>query len=279
MATSYATYKKEITDYLKSNFDKNAKILDVGAGEGTYLPFLQDYFTNIEAVEVFKPNIDNFNLEERYKKVYNINIIDFKYDFYDIIIFGDVIEHLEVNDAKKVLKYALNRCKEMIVAVPYLRHGIVGQTVKYLKVFSKRRILQINAFAVGKSVFWDKLLGYDRIKTLEAVFAFFIMRFIQNTDDALSVQYLLIVFVVCGSQISHEDDVTLFSCIHDLGGNLITGKHRCDDKLRHFFAVTVGILRHDLLEGVLDGADGAVAEIGGPSVIQQHVRLVLIHDG
>lgn len=120
MATSYATYKKEITDYLKSNFDKNAKILDVGAGEGTYLPFLQDYFTNIEAVEVFKPNIDNFHLEERYKKVYNINIIDFKYDFYDIIIFGDVIEHLEVNDAQKVLKYALNRCKEMIVAVPYL---------------------------------------------------------------------------------------------------------------------------------------------------------------
>ena len=79
MATSYSIYKKEITDYLKSNFSKDVKILDVGAGEGTYLPFLQDYFTNIEAVEVFKPNIDNFNLEQRYKKVYNINILDFKY--------------------------------------------------------------------------------------------------------------------------------------------------------------------------------------------------------
>lgn len=120
MATSYATYKKEITDYLKNNFDRNVKILDVGAGEGTYLPFLQDYFTNIEAVEVFKPNIDNFNLEQRYNRVYNINIIDFNYEFYDIIIFGDVIEHLEINDAQKVLKYAFNRCKEMIVAVPYL---------------------------------------------------------------------------------------------------------------------------------------------------------------
>ena len=80
MATSYAIYKKEITDYLKNKFDKNAKILDVGAGEGTYLPFLQDYFTDIEAVEVFKLNIDNFNLEKRYNKVYNANIIDFKYD-------------------------------------------------------------------------------------------------------------------------------------------------------------------------------------------------------
>ena len=77
MATSYATYKKEITDYLKEKFDRNIKILDVGAGEGTYLPFLQDYFTNIEAVEVFKPNIDNYDLENRYNKVYNIDIKDF----------------------------------------------------------------------------------------------------------------------------------------------------------------------------------------------------------
>lgn len=120
MATSHLIYKQEITDYLKEKFDKNATILDVGAGEGTYLNYLQDYFTNIEAVEVFKPNIDNFKLEERYNKVYNANIKDFKYDFYDIIIFGDVIEHLEVNEAQEVLKYALNRCQEMIVAVPYL---------------------------------------------------------------------------------------------------------------------------------------------------------------
>lgn len=120
MATSYAIFKKEITDYLKSNFNRDVKILDVGAGEGTYLPFLQDYFTNIEAVEVFKPNIENFNLIERYNKVYNINILDFKYKFYDIIIFGDIIEHLEIREAQRVLQYAFNRCKEMIVAVPYL---------------------------------------------------------------------------------------------------------------------------------------------------------------
>ena len=120
MATSYAIYKPEITGYLKRKFNRNAKVLDVGAGEGTYYNYLHDYFTNIEAVEVFKPNIDNFELEKKYSKVYNIDIKDFKYDFYDIIIFGDIIEHLDVNEAKKVLKYAYNRCNEMIVAVPYL---------------------------------------------------------------------------------------------------------------------------------------------------------------
>ena len=120
MATSHLIYKPEITNYLKQNFDKEATILDVGAGEGTYYNYLNDYFTNIEAVEVFKPNIDNFDLEKKYSKVYNVNIKDFKYNYYDIIIFGDVLEHLEVNEAQEVLKYACCRCQEVIVAVPYL---------------------------------------------------------------------------------------------------------------------------------------------------------------
>lgn len=125
MATSYATYKKEITDYLKEKFSKDATILDVGAGGGTYLPFLQDYFHNIEAVEIFAPNIINYKLKRRYSKVHYADIREFKYDYYDIIIFGDIIEHLEVKEAQEVLKYAQNRCKEMIVAVPYLsKQGI-----------------------------------------------------------------------------------------------------------------------------------------------------------
>ena len=120
MATSYAIYKKEITDYLKLKFDSSARILDVGAGAGTWLPFLHPYFTNIDAVEIFKPNIDNYDLENRYVNVYNVDIKDFKYNFYDIIIFGDIIEHLDIKTAQSVLKYAYDRCNEMIVAVPYL---------------------------------------------------------------------------------------------------------------------------------------------------------------
>ena len=130
MAFSYSFYKEEVRDYLVSKYLSDVKILDVGAGEGTYYKLLKDYFKNIEAVEVFKPNIDNYNLENMYTKVYNIDIKDFKYDFYDIIIFGDIIEHLEVNEAKKVLKYAYDRCNEMIVAVPYeLEQGIAEDNI------------------------------------------------------------------------------------------------------------------------------------------------------
>ena len=119
MATSYKYYKKNVKKYLIDRFPENATILDVGAGEGTYFNLLHDYFKTLDAVEVFKPNIDKYELEKKYRNVYNLDIQHYWYHFYDIIIFGDVIEHLTVEEAQEVLKYAYDRCKEMIVAVPY----------------------------------------------------------------------------------------------------------------------------------------------------------------
>ena len=162
MATSHVTYKREITDYLKRNFSREAKILDVGAGEGTYLPFLRDYFTNIEAVEVFEPNIKNYDLERRYEKVYNVDIKDFKYEYYDIIIFGDVIEHLEVEEAQKVLEYAYDRCKEMVVAVPYLNpQGIEEDNIYEIhKQDDLTDEIMKERYPYLDNVYKDKIYGY-----------------------------------------------------------------------------------------------------------------------
>ena len=120
MATSYPMFKTDVANFLKNNFNNNATILDVGAGCGTYYNYLHDYFKNMDAVEVFKLNIERYNLTSKYRNVYNENIVNFKYDFYDIIIFGDILEHLTVEEAQAVLKYACNRCKQVIVAVPYM---------------------------------------------------------------------------------------------------------------------------------------------------------------
>lgn len=130
MAYSYSYFKEDIADYLKSKFDKRAKILDVGAGSGTYYNYLGDYFKSMDAVEVFEPNIKEFDLENKYRKVFNVDIKDFEYGYYDIIIFGDILEHLNVEDAQKVLEYALDRCEELVVAVPYLyEQGICHDNV------------------------------------------------------------------------------------------------------------------------------------------------------
>ena len=130
MATSYKYFKKNVKNYLQSKFTDNATVLDVGAGCGTYYNLLHDYFKVINAVEVFKPNIDNYELEKKYNAVFNADIKDFEYGFYAIIIFGDIIEHLTVEEAQKVLKYAYDRCDEMIVAVPYeMEQGICEDNV------------------------------------------------------------------------------------------------------------------------------------------------------
>lgn len=121
MPKSYEYGKDRISSYLKSKFPKSARILDVGAGEGTYYNYLHDYFENIDAVEIFKKNIKDYNLKDKYKNVYNTNILDFKYKpyEYDVVIFGDVIEHLKIEDAQIVLNYALDNSREVVVAVPY----------------------------------------------------------------------------------------------------------------------------------------------------------------
>lgn len=123
MATSYEYFKEDIRNYVKEKYP-DATILDVGAGKGTYYDLLK--YDNMDAVEVFKPNIEKYNLENKYRRVINADIRGLEYSNYDLIIFGDIIEHLEVNEAKTVLEYAYKHSKEMIVAVPYqYKQGIV----------------------------------------------------------------------------------------------------------------------------------------------------------
>lgn len=130
MAYSYSDFKEEVVSYIKDNFNPDSTILDVGAGSGTYYNYLYRDFKNIDAVEVFEPNIINFDLKNKYRNVYNTDIKDFKYDYYDLIIFGDILEHLDIKEAQMVLKYALERCKQVIVAVPYMyKQGVEHNNV------------------------------------------------------------------------------------------------------------------------------------------------------
>lgn len=118
-ATSYSIYKQEIKKYIINHFKSTDAVLDIGAGCGTYSMLLEGYFKNIDAIEAYLPNIKNHNLEKKYNNVYNIDIQHFKFDYYDLIIMGDVLEHLTIKEAQEVLKYILPKCKQIIVAIPY----------------------------------------------------------------------------------------------------------------------------------------------------------------
>ena len=116
---SYKVFKPEVRQWVYDNFEENSTILDVGIGCGTYWDLLNGKFKNIDGVEVFKPNIDQLQ-GKKYREIFNVDIKDFKYDYYDLVIFGDILEHLTIEDAKSVLDYAFKHSKNVIVAVPYM---------------------------------------------------------------------------------------------------------------------------------------------------------------
>lgn len=119
--SSYSFGKRQVIDWVKSHFPQNSTCLDVGPCDGVWYNYLGDYLT-MDAVEIFKPYIDGYGLRSKYRNVYCSNITDFSYDHYDLIIFGDVLEHMTVEQAQKVLDYAKPRSNDILIAVPFLYH-------------------------------------------------------------------------------------------------------------------------------------------------------------
>ena len=76
----------------------------MGAGQGTYLNLIREGLgagVIVNAVEVWQPYIDQFSLANRYDKLFNMDVremINFKYD---LVILGDILEHMSEADAVK----------------------------------------------------------------------------------------------------------------------------------------------------------------------------------
>ena len=112
---SYDFGKETICAWVRHNFQEDVEVLDVGACDGKWRNLLPEY-KNMDAVEVFAPYAKRLT---GYRAVYIDDACTFGFDWYDLIIFGDVIEHMNVQDAQELLEYAGARCADMIVAVPF----------------------------------------------------------------------------------------------------------------------------------------------------------------
>jgi hypothetical protein len=123
MPSSTAIFKTETINYITNNFNINIKILDVGAGIGTYSNLLKPKgYKNIDCVEIFQKYIDDYSLATKYNKIINENIINLDEELlnsYDLIIFGDIIEHISQEDSLKLFAKIKNKTN-VIVAVPFM---------------------------------------------------------------------------------------------------------------------------------------------------------------
>jgi SAM-dependent methyltransferase len=120
MPRSTGYFKKETKNYILQKYKKDSKILDVGPGVGTYSDLLRhEGYNNIDCVEIFEPYVDDYQLKEKYNNVFvgDITELNINFDEYDLIIFGDVIEHISLPKAISLLNKVSN--SNAIVAVPF----------------------------------------------------------------------------------------------------------------------------------------------------------------
>lgn len=115
---SYDIGKAEAVRWIYEHFSKGSTCLDVGACDGKWSDLVGDQLI-MDAVEIWEPYIIQHKLREKYRAVFNCDIKDFRFDHYDLIIYGDVLEHLDIITAGKVLDYARPRCSDMLIAVPF----------------------------------------------------------------------------------------------------------------------------------------------------------------
>lgn len=119
MPGSYDYFKADIKQHFLSHVSVQSKILDVGAGCGTYAVLLKPEY-QLDAVEIWDEYIHRFNLHSLYDNVFSVDILNFDFSDYDYLIFGDVLEHMSVESAQMLLEKINDTGKRCIVAVPYL---------------------------------------------------------------------------------------------------------------------------------------------------------------
>ena len=125
---SYWEGKPHMAAWIRDHIKAGGSCLDVGACDGVWADVLQGWL-HMDAVEIFEPNIQEHNLADKYEKVYCADIRKLKYKkHYDLIIFGDVLEHMTVKEAQAVLRYAAKHSDDYIIGVPfqYKQEAIYG---------------------------------------------------------------------------------------------------------------------------------------------------------
>lgn len=145
MPYSANIFNKEIVDFL-GNHPFN-KVLDIGAGAGKYVGLIKEVngSANIIAIEPDNVYIEDFSLKEKYTDVWNMPIESYltinPFTNYDIVIFGDVIEHLPKSQGIDVLNRLMYHSKYIICVFPiaYLQDDWEGHKQEaHISVWNKK---------------------------------------------------------------------------------------------------------------------------------------------
>lgn len=120
MPHSYDFFDKAIFDFVATL--GASRVLDVGPGAGKYGKLLGGSGRVVHAVEIFAPYVSLFRLTETYAHVFVGNVMQFPFQKrqYDLVVLGDVLEHLSVPDAQALLSTLRKNHLPTLITVPYM---------------------------------------------------------------------------------------------------------------------------------------------------------------
>jgi glycosyltransferase involved in cell wall biosynthesis len=108
--------KKQIDRAVKSVAPM--RILDVGAGSGTYVKRYRKPGQHWTGVEIWEPYVGKFRLFELYDTLLVQDAREPIPGEYDLAFAGDVLEHMEPHEARKLLDALRQSCQTVIVSIP-----------------------------------------------------------------------------------------------------------------------------------------------------------------
>lgn len=101
------------------------RILDIGPGSGVYADLINTrgmWYSALDAVEAWTPYIDMFNLKSKYTNVINIDVRNHDDFNYDIIILGDILEHMSKEDAVSLWDKCSKNAKYAVISIPIIHY-------------------------------------------------------------------------------------------------------------------------------------------------------------
>lgn len=100
---------------------KPRSVLDIGAGAGTYAKLIADKAgAHWTALEVWTPYIKRYKLADKYDQVIvaDARYLDYSLIKPDMVIAGDVLEHMTKAEAQSVIDRFKEHANSIIICVP-----------------------------------------------------------------------------------------------------------------------------------------------------------------
>jgi cyclopropane fatty-acyl-phospholipid synthase-like methyltransferase len=119
MSDSVAQGKEQTKKWIVQNNIKT--ILDIGTGRGNYSDLLKGVnIEKIDGIEVWEPYIERYNLKNKYNNIFLYDVRQWENFNYDLIIFGDVLEHMTKEESIHVWQKASSMAKHAIISIPII---------------------------------------------------------------------------------------------------------------------------------------------------------------